>query len=213
MVALLALAWCGGIGGGLASATRIATIQAGLTAGVPVGLAAVPALVGALAMLYAAYGAGRFGGGARPTATDGLRLVILGVALPVTSILGLPRVYPIVVPIAAGTLRITPAEVSNALQTSPSGSVIVLALFGLLVVTAAVLARPGGPLDSAAGLPRAPGFLPPPLTVLPRVTAARSARRLARVAHLGADAARRHPLVATAAAVAAALATLNSALR
>jgi len=68
-------------------------------------------------------------------------------------------------------------EVGNALQTSPSGGVIVLALFGLLLVAAAVLARPGGPLDSAAGLARAPGFLPPTFTVLPRVMAVRGARR------------------------------------
>ena len=129
VAALLSLAWTAGIGGGLATATRFATIQAGLGAGGVAALATLPALVGTVVMLYAAYGAGRFGGGGAPSATDAARLVLIGVALPATSGAALAIVYPIVVPLAAGALRITSAEVSNALATSLTGSPVPIVLF------------------------------------------------------------------------------------
>ena len=213
LVGLLALAWAGGVGGGLGTATRIATIQAGLGAGGFAALAAVPALVATVVMLYAAYGAGRFGGGALPSATDVVRLVVVGVALPATSVAALTVVYPIVVPLAAGALRITTGEVSNALQTSPSGSIAVIGLFLLPILVAAILARPGGWLNTWRGLPGAPGYLPPPLTVAPRVWSARLTDRAADPLRRLADSVRRHPLLAATAVVAAALAMLDSVLR
>jgi len=118
-----------------------------------------------------------------------------------------------VAPLAAGALRLTTGEVSNALQTSPSGSIAVIGLLLLPILVAAVLARPGGWLDSWRGLPGAPGYLPPSLTVAPLVWSARLTDRAADPLRRLADSVRRHPLLAATAVVAAALAMLNSALR
>ncbi|MGB2941089.1 MAG: hypothetical protein WBD38_12420 [Candidatus Dormiibacterota bacterium] len=213
VVVLLALAWSGGVGGGLASSTRIATIQAGLGAGGIAALATIPALVGSAIMLYAGYGAGRFGGGAAPSRTDVVRLLLIGLALPATSIAAITLVYPIVVPLAASVLRITSAEVSIALHTSPAGSIVLIALFAVLTLAASVLARPGGPFDSRRGLPRAPWYLPPPLAVAPLVYSARFYERLVGPAAGLAGMVRRHPLLVTTLLVAAALSALNSVLR
>lgn len=174
---LLALAWMGGLGGGLSTAFRISALQAALSPGGVLGLAALPALVGTAIMVYAAYGAGRFGGGALPSATDLVRLLLLGAALPATSLAAGSVIYPVVAPMAAGALRIPEAEVSNALATSPAGNPLLLLLFVPVIVVLAVLVRPGGRLDLRQGLPGAPGFLPPRLTVVPRILLARLSDR------------------------------------
>jgi hypothetical protein len=213
VVCLLALAWTAGVGGGLASTSRIAIVQAGLGIGGAIALAAVPALAGSLVMVVGAYGAGRYGGGAVPSTTDAVRLLLLGLALPATSVAGIFLIYPIVVSLAAGALRETPAEVTTALQTSPSGNIFLMALFAVAVVAAVALALPGAPLDLRRGLPAAPGYLPPPLVVAPRVYAARLRERLADPGRRLVDMVRRHPLLTAVTLVAAALVTLNSTLR
>jgi hypothetical protein len=162
-------------------------------------MTAVPALVGTAVMVYSAYGAGRFGGGAEPSPTDLVRLMLLGASLPVASVAAGTLIYPVIAPMAAGALRVSSAEVSNALATSPAGNPFLLLLLAPTVVVLTVLARPGGRFDLRHGLPGAPGFLPPRLAVIPRILLARRLARLQPAAMAAAATASRHGVVVAAA--------------
>lgn len=208
---LLALAWGAGLPVGMELMIRLGTLRSGLDSGFTLASATAVAALALPLMAFAAYSCGRFGGGAKPSLEAGVRLSLLGLALPASGV-ALVFVVATAAGLAAGALRISTAEVQSSLGTVPPG-VPVIAGLSVVLVLAAIVAGAQTRLDLGPGLPGGLESLPPRFAVAPGVFAIRLAgvgrRRLD--ALLGS--ARRHPVIIGAILWAGAVASANAILR
>lgn len=208
---LLALAWGAGLPVGMGLLIRLGTLRSGLDGGL---IVASPTLLAALALpllVFAAYSCGRFGGGARPSMEAGVRLALLGLALPGSGV-ALVLLVPIATGLAATALRVSTADVQSSLGTVPPG-VTATAILSVVLLVAAIVAGAQARLDLAAGLPGALESLPPRLAVAPGISGIRLAgfagRRFDAVLNL----ARSHPVITSAILWTGAIAATNAVLR
>ena len=213
VAAVLSLAWVAGFPVGLALESRLATLRAGFDAPELAAVAAVPALAAILLMPYAAYAVGRFAGPAGAATTPVVRLLLTGGTLVAATVVAPWLVMPRLVPIAAAALRRTPAEVGNAIATTPPGATVAWVVAVLLVVGLAIAVRPGSPLQLDDGLPGAPAYLPPRQTVAPAMAFTRAAESGRRLAAAASGLVGRRLLLASVLAAAAAAGLVSSLLR
>jgi hypothetical protein len=192
--------------------SRVAALRAGLAGDWLASAGVVVALVAVLVMAYAGYAAGRFPGAAGPETTPLVRLLLVALALLGATIAAPALVLPRLVPIAAAVLRRTPAEVGNAVATTPPGQVVALVVMAILVAALVVAVRPGGPAGLERGFPRTPAYLPPRQSVAPGTALARGARAGRRLLAATADLAQRRMVLASLVAAAAAASLANALL-
>jgi hypothetical protein len=208
---LLALAWGAGLPLGMELLIRLASLRSGLDSTTSVASATVPAALALPLMAFGAYSCGRFGGGARPSREAAVRLALLGLAIPASGI-ALLYLVPTAIGLAAGSLRISSAEIQSSMGTVPPGAPA-LAILSVVILVGAVLAGAQTRLDADAGLPGALDSLPPRLAVAPGIIGIRLTAFARRRIEAVLTNARLHPVVTGAILWTAAIAGLNVILR